>query len=150
MSGRIRLRRNFFLISFIFLRDKQRRIDFYKYTGQTFAILQSCYNHFPKMKSIVVFVVFATLLAVASAQNAPAVNWAQVRPIHQVPSFFRDYPFLFNLFGSFNPSQWAWEEEGRNATRNQYPYQVYMPRKLFIFSYVNSQKLFFLNRLDSF
>lgn len=75
------------------------------------------------MKTIL-FVVFATLLAVASAQNAPAINWAQVRPIHQVPSFFRDYPFLFNLFGNFNPNQLAWEEEGRNATRNQYPYQV--------------------------
>lgn len=78
-----------------------------------------------KMKSLVFLVCVAVaLLSGSSAQNAPAVNWALVRPIHQLPSFYQDYPFLFELFQRFNPGQLQVPEEGRVATRNQFAYQV--------------------------
>lgn len=78
------------------------------------------------MKSLVFLVCVAavSLFSGSAAQNAPAVNWTLVRPIHQLPSFFQDYPFLFELFGRYNPGQLQVPEEGRNATRNQFAFQA--------------------------
>lgn len=78
------------------------------------------------MKSVVFLLCVAAvaLFSGASGQTAPAPNWTLVRPIHQLPSFFQDYPFLSELFQRFSPGQVAIPEEGRNATRNQFAYQV--------------------------
>lgn len=78
------------------------------------------------MNATALLAVLAAIAATASAQNAPAVVWANVRPIHTVPQFFEDYPFLQRLHERHSPL--TSYLEGTAATANQFPYQVRLPK----------------------
>lgn len=71
---------------------------------------------------LLLFILSAVFLGLSAGQNAPAVNWTLVQPIHAIPSFFNDFPFLRELSDQYRPVILGFE--GQNATRNQFAYQV--------------------------
>lgn len=76
------------------------------------------------MTSTLVALLVATFAAtVVTSQNAPAINWATVQPIHLVPSFFEDFPVLQRLHSRHKPL--TSYLEGTATGRNQFPYQVF-------------------------
>lgn len=60
--------------------------------------------------------------AIINCQNAAAINWRTVVPIHAIPSFFDEYPVLERIFQRHEPMTSFLE--GNASTRNQFPHQV--------------------------
>lgn len=69
----------------------------------------------------IVFVLFSICIVWTKSQQ---VNWTLVRPIHEAPNFFEDYPFLRGLWSLYSPVINDFLPEGNLALESEYPYQV--------------------------
>lgn len=76
----------------------------------------------PTVTSLLAVLLVAFAVGGATAQNAPAISWPNVRPVHLASTFFEEFPVLQRLFARHRPI--TSYLEGTVSTRNQFPFQV--------------------------
>lgn len=78
-----------------------------------------------------VLLVFCAVAAIAAAGSLPTIDYASVKPMHEMPGFIERYPMLKGLnalsaltrFGSKNANTQR-IVGGTEAERNSFPYQA--------------------------